>query len=199
MKLKLWNQELALQPDAAGVLARADSVSQRAVELHRAIYPEPHQAMASSLFFRSTVLRLLERYDEAEAAVREYMETIEAIQGPENVDVGGLSQLAIIFFDKGAFDAAVARQTEVRDWWARSYGEDYVLTLRAELLLGRMLTAAGRFEEAETLLASALATLESQRGREDRFTRQAIQSLIQLYEAWGKPDRAAAIAADTLP
>lgn len=200
LKLALWEQELELQPETPSVLARADSVSQRAVELHRAIYPDPHQEMASSLFARSNVLRRLKRYDEAEVAIREYMETIDAVRGTDNIEwIEGLSQLATNLFDKGSYDAAVARQTEVSDWWVRSYGKDYVLTLRADLSLGRMLTAAGRFEEAEPLLASALARLEVQRGRDDRFTRQAIRALLELYEAWGKPDRAAAIAADSLP
>lgn len=200
LKLALWEQELELQPEAPAVLARADSVSQRAVELHRAIYPDPHQEMASSLFARSNVLRRLKRYDEAEVAIREYMETIEAVRGTDNIEwIEGLSQLATNLFDRGSYDAAVGRQTEVSDWWVRSYGKDYVLTLRADLSLGRMLTAAGRFEEAEPLLASARATLEAQRGGDDRFTRQAIRSLVELYKAWGKPDRAAAIAADSLP
>ena len=120
--------------EAHDALALMDSLSREAVERHRVIYPEPHPHLGRSFYYRSNALRRLERYDEAEAAVREYIQITEATRGTDNVDwINGHSQLARILFDRGAYDAAIAERRTVRDWWVRSYGADYLYTLRAEL------------------------------------------------------------------
>ena len=58
-------------------------------------------------------------------------------------------------------------------------------------MLGACLTAEGRYAEAEALLLRAHAGLESSRGRDHERTVEARQRLVALYEAWGRPDRAA--------
>ena len=52
-------------------------------------------------------------------------------------------------------------------------------------------TQVGRYEEAEPHLVGALETLTSRFGSEDDRTRSALRRLIMLYEAWGKPEKAA--------
>ena len=59
-------------------------------------------------------------------------------------------------------------------------------------LLGACLVGLGRFSEAEPLLLEAYPVLERRaNGRPRLFWIAALESIIQLYEAWGKPDRAA--------
>jgi serine/threonine protein kinase len=49
-------------------------------------------------------------------------------------------------------------------------------------LIGRCLSALGRFEEAETRLVEAQAALRDDFGLEDERTQEAVRSLIELYE-----------------
>jgi len=65
------------------------------------------------------------------------------------------------------------------------------LIASSESVLGACLTAEGRYREAEALLLRAHAALESSRDRDHERTVEARQRLAALYEAWGRPDRAA--------
>jgi tetratricopeptide (TPR) repeat protein len=61
----------------------------------------------------------------------------------------------------------------------------------SESALGACLTAEGRHAEAEALLLRAETALESSRGPQHERTVEARRRLVALYEAWGRPDRAA--------
>jgi Flp pilus assembly protein TadD len=67
----------------------------------------------------------------------------------------------------------------------------------SESALGACLAAEGRYAEAEALLLHARAGLESSRGPGHERTIEARQRLVTLYEAWGRPDRAARWRAGT--
>ncbi len=60
-----------------------------------------------------------------------------------------------------------------------------------ESIIGACLTAAGRYEEAEPLLVRSYSLLRAELGETHRFTLDALQRIIDLYEAWGRPEQAA--------
>ncbi|HTS64600.1 MAG TPA: tetratricopeptide repeat protein [Candidatus Acidoferrales bacterium] len=60
-----------------------------------------------------------------------------------------------------------------------------------QALLGRCLTAEKRYADAEPLLLNAYEALRAKRGEGREDTAVAATGLATLYEAWGKPDRAA--------
>ena len=57
--------------------------------------------------------------------------------------------------------------------------------------LGRCLTGLGRYEEAERLLTASTRVLREARGERYATTQAAVNALVGLYEAWGKPGEAA--------
>ncbi len=61
----------------------------------------------------------------------------------------------------------------------------------AENDLGVCLFAQGRYEEAEALLTSAYQQLKTGLSARDYRTQDARQNLLTLYQAWGKPNKAA--------
>lgn len=189
--LSIWAQEDGLEPSSAEMLMAMDSLSRQAVALHRAIYQDPHDALAMSLYHRSNILRRLGHHDEAEEAALEGL-AISEISRPQDVDprIVGLYHLAEIAFDRGEYAESASAYREIRDLRANLYGDDYVLTLTASFLVSDALVAAGDFEEAESTLLVAYEALESQRGRDDRFTQRGLQRLVDLYEAWDRPDDA---------
>jgi tetratricopeptide (TPR) repeat protein len=65
-------------------------------------------------------------------------------------------------------------------WWRRS----------AESLLGEALSAQGKYAEAEPLLLSGYERMEPLPENLAR-KREALERVVRLYEAWGKPDKAA--------
>jgi hypothetical protein len=62
---------------------------------------------------------------------------------------------------------------------------------RTRSLIGGCLTKLKRYREAEAQLLAAYAGLKPARGEQNDLTRRAVGRLIELYEAWGRPDQAA--------
>jgi hypothetical protein len=57
--------------------------------------------------------------------------------------------------------------------------------------IGGCLIKLKRYREAEEHLLVAYAGLKAARGEQHDLTRRTVSRLIELYEAWGKPDQAA--------
>jgi hypothetical protein len=53
------------------------------------------------------------------------------------------------------------------------------------------MTELGHYERAEQLLLAAHGVLRSERGEQQTRTQRAVRRLTMLYEAWGKPEKAA--------
>ena len=53
------------------------------------------------------------------------------------------------------------------------------------------LTDVARYEQAEALLLSAYPVLRDTLGSENVRTKRSLNHLVELYEAWEKPDEAA--------
>jgi tetratricopeptide (TPR) repeat protein len=68
----------------------------------------------------------------------------------------------------------------------------------AESLLGACLTAQGHYADAEPLLVESFAALRESRTAFPSRVRKALDRIIAFYEAWGKPDEAAAWQAKRL-
>jgi serine/threonine-protein kinase len=61
----------------------------------------------------------------------------------------------------------------------------------AESILGASFTGRGRFAEAESLLLKSYPILRDKTGASSLYCRRAVQHLVDLYQASGRPDQAA--------
>lgn len=71
------------------------------------------------------------------------------------------------------------------------YGEHYYHTAMTRAVLGECLTAQKRFEEAEPLLIESYNDLKMSLGEQNLRTLAVGQQLVNLYDAWNKPDKVA--------
>ena len=70
------------------------------------------------------------------------------------------------------------------------------------MLIGRVLTDTKdpkRYPEADELLQLADASYRKNQGVADPGTQQTIQARVDLYKAWGKPEKAKALEAELTP
>jgi tetratricopeptide (TPR) repeat protein len=65
------------------------------------------------------------------------------------------------------------------------------LTAQAQSVLGAALAGQEKFDEAEPLLLQGCAGLMDAPEASDSDRHQAVQRVVDLYEAWGRPDQAA--------
>ena len=68
---------------------------------------------------------------------------------------------------------------------------DHVQVAVSKSALGGCLVQLGQFAEAESLLTEAHTVLQGELGEENRPTKAALRRLIELYDQWKKPERAA--------
>jgi hypothetical protein len=79
----------------------------------------------------------------------------------------------------------------------RALPSGHWLIAASESALGACLVASRRFREAEGLLLQGYEGLRVSRGDTHERTVEVRSRLVALYEAWGRPDRAAAFRADS--
>jgi hypothetical protein len=67
----------------------------------------------------------------------------------------------------------------------------WVLIAEGEWGLGASLKGLARFDEAEPLLLGSYPAIAKRYGDRDYRTREALDSIADLYVQWGKPEKAA--------
>ncbi|MEZ5357767.1 MAG: serine/threonine-protein kinase [Candidatus Zixiibacteriota bacterium] len=102
----------------------------------------------------------------------------------------GLSLTYLNRFDEA--EEALRRGVETR---RKGLPEGHWMTGVAESCLGLCLMKEHKFEEAETSLVAGYTLLYNHFGIDNRITQKALQRIVELYELWGKEDKAAEYAA----
>lgn len=144
----------------------------------------------------ANALREQEKHEEAASLLQEALQIAVPAFGEEHPLVAAckISLARVHLARKEASDAEpLLRQAlQIR---RHAYPAGDWRTAVVESLLGETLTALGRYGEAEPLLADANAALKDVPGQQGREARSTRDRLVALYEAWGRPDKAAVLRA----
>jgi non-specific serine/threonine protein kinase/serine/threonine-protein kinase len=131
------------------------------------------------------------RFSEAERAFRDALAVRQAAHDPPFALAWSQAPLGRLLCDRGA----PAEGTPLVEAALKSRGfeasPDDVLVAQTRVALGRCLVAAGRFDEAQTALASAYPVLAAQPEVHAYHARDAAGVFQTLYLAWNKPKDAA--------
>jgi tetratricopeptide (TPR) repeat protein len=128
---------------------------------------------------------------EAEALAREALALLMKLREPGHDDVAmaeiGLAQVLEM---TPALDEALAMAESGTAKMRALYGdEDWIVTY-CSCIQGSVLTAMGRFEEAEKLLKPGYESLAQSEGAGPAYVRRARRDLVALYEKWGRKELA---------
>jgi serine/threonine protein kinase/tetratricopeptide (TPR) repeat protein len=175
------------QPEVAQALLR------QAIAIRRRSVGEESPRLAGTLEAFADSLRSVGRLDEAEAALAEAMAIMRLHRAEDHPSMAPLfvTEARLLLARGRAADAetAVRRALSIRQ--RVMPGDDPRLAL-TRAVLGEALTTLTRYAEAEPLLLEAHRVYNSQSGRIMRDARDTVARLVALYDAWGRPDRAAA-------
>jgi eukaryotic-like serine/threonine-protein kinase len=179
-------QNYAVTLRRMGYAAAAEPLYREAMALNAATYGRHHRNTLAFLVGLATVLDELEQHEEAEDLLRQHMAAMRAEWGAESWQhAGAVGELAAHFYGRGDYGAAEAGFREVARIHSRVLGPDHSYTGNARVWIGRSLTAASRFAEAETEMLAALAVLEaSPHDAARRWLPAAREALDELYQAW---------------
>ena len=139
----------------------------------------------------ATLLQDKGAYKEAEALFRRSLAMRRKLLGDEHHEVGtSLLNLADLLRLMGEYDESEKMSRQAIATYQKSLKPDHWMIHRGESLLGGCLIKLKRYREAEEQSLAGYAGLKAALGDRHAQTQQAVGRLIELYESWGKPEKA---------
>ena len=124
------------------------------------------------------------------------MEIKIGVQGDDHPDVAdSLTLLASCLVAQGRFDEAYEHAGAARQMLLSALPDGHWRTALAASAEGAALVGLGRYAEAEPLLVDGYTVLSNDARAMNTLVHTAGERLVSLYEAWGKPEKAAEVLA----
>ena len=198
--------DLALIAAARQDDAGAEAMLRQALDIARKTLGDRHPVVATTLNSLSHVLAAQGRYDEAAAALQEALAIARPALGSDHQLVAiyaiNLASIQLARNQPVAAETLLrealpirARAPELVPSRRRTISEDDWSVATTKALLGTSLVAQRRYADAEVVLLDARRELDTQPQPSARDVKATISGLVQLYDAWGKRDAAAAYRA----
>jgi serine/threonine protein kinase/predicted negative regulator of RcsB-dependent stress response len=131
------------------------------------------------------------QFEEAEPLLRHVLDTRRKLFGEEQIDtLHAELQLATLEYERGAFEKAREMLEPLLEKVQRALPAEHWYPGVVQGLYGRTLLALRQYAVAEQQLLEAYARLQTTLGDEHPRTQKLRGRLVELYEAWGKPDQA---------
>jgi eukaryotic-like serine/threonine-protein kinase len=174
----------------------AEQLLRRALEMNRRLLGNEHPEVSTNLNNLALLLREKGDYDQSIVLFREVMEIDRKNLGDDHPYVANaMKNLAAALVRKGDYGAAEELFHGAIEIQRKTFAEESWQIASTRLLLGGCYMENKRYEEAEVLLVKAFPIIEKAFGLNHARTQAAVKSLVALYEAWGKPDKAAEYSA----
>jgi tetratricopeptide (TPR) repeat protein len=198
-------------PDVANVLTclahvhaqradydQAEQCGRRAVTIMRRVRmevegPDLDRLYVQALTALGDVVRILGRYEEAEAYLREATSIAEAALGPEDDDcLTGVNSLAVLYKYSGRFDdAAALYQRALQSAERAGAGDEAIATLLHNI--GGLEHARGAFASGEPAARRSVELRERALGPDHPAVAADVATLAALVDAQGRHDEAEAM------
>ena len=175
---------------------KAELVMRQAIESRRKAQGDEHPLTAVALDGLGLVLREKGDFRGAAPLHRQALEIrrkrLPAGSPAIAVPLLGLGQVSMAANDPAGAEPLFREGLELR---RKALPKGHWEIAELASYLGGSLSAQQRYEEAEPLLLEAYPVLKEKQGADSRLARDALDRLVALYKAWGKPEKAAEFAA----
>jgi len=186
-----WLLTTASTLRSQGELAASASISRLLIEWDP---PADISGHSPALEARNTLglcYLALERLEEAESTYRSFLEP--GARNPETADSHQciyLNNYATVLVKAGKASEALEVAHEAQRLTKTAYAHNSKFIAAIQKTRGACLTRLGRYDEAEKDLLESLEVLEATPETWNRLVTITRQYLVELYEAWGKPELA---------
>jgi tetratricopeptide (TPR) repeat protein len=175
-----------------GRLDESESLWLRGLELQRRVLGEEHPDTLTTMHYLAWLYGNQGRHDEALSQMVEAHEIQYRVMGEEHPDtLASMNDLAYFYYCHGRYDEAEPLYVRALELQRRAIGEASTFTLYSHWGLARTLVKQGKWQEAETLAIDFHKKINSAAALEHFGEKDAIELFIELYDAWGKPEKAA--------
>lgn len=170
----------------------------RAIPLSRTVAERALKTLgerhSTTLIYQNNLAQALRKagqLDEAEPIYRRIIEIRRETEGSDSqAFLIARSNLGLLLLQRNTPADALPLFQESLEGFRKILPPEHWMLGVALLNLGRCQTALGDYSAAERTLLDAHALLEKKMGATHGRTRQVKAALAELYEAWGKPERA---------
>jgi serine/threonine-protein kinase len=178
--------------EAQNEFARAEPFFREGLQMRRKLLGHDHPLVAWTLYNYGYLLLRKGDYDAAINTCREILTFRNKTLSDKHPIVAAAVQIiGKSYVEKGDFTQGEQLLRESLGLREKALPPGNWLIACSQSLLGNCLTKLGHFKEAESLLLTSYSTLKKTVGEKHERTVEAKQWLVDLYQAWGKPDLAA--------
>ncbi len=177
---------------AWGRLDQAEPYLRRAHEIHLEELEPGHTDLALTLTSLGRLALAQGEYPWAEEALSKALEIRRGRLGEHPLVAFTETDLAELHLARGEIDRAEALLHGALAVLRRSKAEDAWEIANVESLLGACLVSRSSYRQAEAGLIESYRRLDQVRGPHAIYTRKALGRIIDLYQAWGRPEEAEA-------
>ncbi len=186
---------LAYTYEFRGNYGPAEALFNQTLEISGRVLGSEHPSTLACLSDFASMYQRQGNYRLAETHAEQALLGLRRSLGPQHPDtITAMADLALAYLSQRRFIEAEPLAREVLEFNQQKQPDDWQ-RFRAESLLGASLAGQKKFTEAEPLL---LEGYNGMLAREERIDvpdwyhiDRAHQWLVQLYQAWGKPEKAA--------
>ncbi len=173
-------------------LDEAEALHREALATHRRVLGDQHPETLSSMTNLAVVLMALNQLKDAELLVREALEIRQRVLGEDDPrTLQSMHVLATVVLRQDKWADAEALYSRTLQSARRVFGSDHPYTLLSLQGLALTLVHQDKLGEAEPLAIECYERNMGRYGPVHAKTVNAINILIDLYDAWGKPHAAA--------
>jgi tetratricopeptide (TPR) repeat protein len=178
-----------------GRYAQAEPICTKVLKVRRRVLGEEHPDVLTSMNNLALLYRDEGRYEQAEPLYVKVLELQRRVLSPEHPKrLASMNDLAFLYLYQGNYaraeavlhDALNGHQKSMTDTWDR---------YSCQSLLGASFAGQNKYEEAEPLLVSGYEGMLQRKATIPAASRFKLQQagdwLVQLYQHWGKPEKAA--------
>ena len=170
----------------------AEALFVKTIEISRRVLGADHQQTQLSMNYLAGMYQKQRRFEEAEQLRREVLAIRRKMQGNDHLSVASsLVSLGTLLSEKGNFREAESLLRESIMIQKKSLPAGDRRIAYGESILGGCLTSSQRYSEAEQLVVESYEIIKLKYGEKSKTTLEALERIINLYDAWGKPEKAA--------
>jgi tetratricopeptide (TPR) repeat protein len=182
----------AAVPDSRGDHARSEALLRQALAIQRTHLGPLHPATLETLGNLGVTQAAKGDLAAGEATMREVLGLHRRVFGPSHAEIAiGLNNLASVLQRQKRLSEAEATYREAIVVADATLGPEHHTTAWFSANLGAVLTQQRRFAEAETVYVSALSRLRAGLGEQHSRVRRVRLRMADLFDASGRPARAA--------
>ena len=174
-----------------GQFEAALSYHEEALAMGREAFGEPSTQVANTMALMAYTLHFTGQLDAAEEMHREALAMRRSLLPDQHPHIASsLVRLGWVLVERGNPLEAEALVEEGHAILQDRLPADHWQTVAARGILGLCWAAQGRFEDAEAALLESHDAFHGSFGPADLRTQQVRRSIVELYEAWGRPEAA---------